>query len=96
MTNLLELLGHPQDLVRFHARLRLRALGAAAVPALPVRDVLDFGAKRDGAALGTAAFQKAIYAEWGHKEVVDLLGAVDAAVAAGLADPARLRDDIAR
>jgi dipeptidyl aminopeptidase/acylaminoacyl peptidase len=43
-----------------------------------------------GSAGRGAAFQKAIYAEWGHKEVVDLLGAVDAAVAAGLADPARL------
>ena len=31
---LLELLRHPQDLVRFHARLRLRALGRAAVPAV--------------------------------------------------------------
>lgn len=31
---LLELLRHPQDLVRFHARLRLRALGARAVPAV--------------------------------------------------------------
>jgi len=37
-----------------------------------------------------SAFQKAIYADWGNKEVVDLLGAVDQAVAAGIADPARL------
>ena len=37
-----------------------------------------------------AAFQKAIHKEWGHFEVVDLLGAVDAAVKAGVADPARL------
>ncbi len=37
-----------------------------------------------------AAFQKAIYADWGNKEVVDLLGAVDQAVAAGIADPDRL------
>lgn len=37
-----------------------------------------------------AAFQKAIYGDWGNKEVVDLLGAVDAAVAAGVADPDRL------
>ena len=35
-------------------------------------------------------YQKAIYADWGNKEVVDLLGAVDAAVKAGLADPDRL------
>ena len=37
-----------------------------------------------------SAFQKAIFADWGNKEVVDLLGAVDEAVAAGVADPARL------
>ncbi|MDO8834618.1 MAG: alpha/beta fold hydrolase, partial [Vicinamibacterales bacterium] len=37
-----------------------------------------------------AAFQKAIFGDWGNKEVVDLLGAVDAAVAAGIADPDRL------
>jgi dipeptidyl aminopeptidase/acylaminoacyl peptidase len=37
-----------------------------------------------------SAFQKAIYADWGNKEVVDLLGAVDHAVAAGIADPERL------
>jgi dipeptidyl aminopeptidase/acylaminoacyl peptidase len=36
------------------------------------------------------AFQKAIFADWGHKEVVDLLAAVDWAVAAGIADPDRL------
>jgi len=36
------------------------------------------------------AFQKAIYADWGNKEVVDLLGAVDQAVASGIADPDRL------
>jgi dipeptidyl aminopeptidase/acylaminoacyl peptidase len=37
-----------------------------------------------------SAFQKAIYADWGNKEVVDLLGAVDHVVAAGIADPDRL------
>jgi dipeptidyl aminopeptidase/acylaminoacyl peptidase len=37
-----------------------------------------------------SAFQKAIFADWGHKEVIDLLGAVDQAVAAGVADPDRL------
>ncbi|MFO7692465.1 MAG: S9 family peptidase [Vicinamibacterales bacterium] len=36
------------------------------------------------------AFQKAIYADWGNKEVVDLIGAVDQAVASGIADPDRL------
>jgi dipeptidyl aminopeptidase/acylaminoacyl peptidase len=36
------------------------------------------------------AYQRAIFADWGHKEVDDLLGAVDQAVKAGLADPDRL------
>ena len=36
------------------------------------------------------AFQRAIFADWGGKEVVDLLGATDHVVAAGLADPDRL------
>jgi dipeptidyl aminopeptidase/acylaminoacyl peptidase len=37
-----------------------------------------------------ATFQKAIYADWGNKEVVDLLGAMDHVVKIGLADPNRL------
>ncbi len=37
-----------------------------------------------------SAFQKAIYADWGGKEVVDLIGAVDHMIAAGIADPERL------
>jgi dipeptidyl aminopeptidase/acylaminoacyl peptidase len=37
-----------------------------------------------------SAFQKAIFADWGHKEVIDLLGAVDAAVAMKVADPDKL------
>ncbi|HVQ29471.1 MAG TPA: S9 family peptidase, partial [Vicinamibacteria bacterium] len=36
------------------------------------------------------AYQRAIAADWGNKEVVDLLGAVDHVVAQGLADPDRL------
>jgi dipeptidyl aminopeptidase/acylaminoacyl peptidase len=36
------------------------------------------------------AFQKAIHADWGNLEVVDLLGAVDEAVRQGIADPNRL------
>jgi len=36
------------------------------------------------------AYQKAIFADWGNKEVTDLLAAVDYAVAAGVADPNRL------
>jgi dipeptidyl aminopeptidase/acylaminoacyl peptidase len=37
-----------------------------------------------------AAYQKAIFADWGNKEVVDLLGAMDHVVKIGLADPNRL------
>jgi dipeptidyl aminopeptidase/acylaminoacyl peptidase len=37
-----------------------------------------------------SAYQKVIAADWGNKEVMDLLGAVDALVAAGIADPDRL------
>ncbi len=37
-----------------------------------------------------SAFQKAIYADWGGKEVVDLVGAADHMIAAGIADPERL------
>ena len=37
-----------------------------------------------------AAYQRAIYADWGHNEVIDLLGAVDEAVRLGIADPDRL------
>ncbi len=36
------------------------------------------------------AFQKAILADWGHKEVEDLLAGVDHLVASGVADPSRL------
>ena len=36
------------------------------------------------------AYQTAIYGDWGNKEVVDLLGAVDEAVKRGVADPAKL------
>lgn len=35
-------------------------------------------------------YQKAIFADWGNKEVMDLLGAVDWAIASGIADPNRL------
>ena len=36
------------------------------------------------------SFAKAIFADWGHKEVEDLLSAMDHVVAIGLADPKRL------
>ncbi len=37
-----------------------------------------------------AAYQRAIFADWGHKEVMDLLAAVDWAVGSGLSDASRL------
>ena len=37
-----------------------------------------------------SAFQRAIFADWGNKEVQDLIGAVDEAVKVGVADPQRL------
>jgi dipeptidyl aminopeptidase/acylaminoacyl peptidase len=37
-----------------------------------------------------SAYQKAIHADWGNKEVVDLLGAMDHVQKIGLADPDRL------
>ena len=37
-----------------------------------------------------SAFQKAIFADWCNKEVVDLSGAVDEAIRVGVADPERL------
>ena len=37
-----------------------------------------------------SAYQKAIFADWGNKEVIDLLGAMDHVVKIGLADPDRL------
>ncbi len=37
-----------------------------------------------------SAYQKAIYADWGHLEVMDLLAGVDWAVKQGIADPERL------
>lgn len=43
-----------------------------------------------GSAGRGSAYQKAIFADWGSKEVVDLLAAVDSAIAAGVADPDRL------
>ncbi len=43
-----------------------------------------------GSAGRGAAFQRAIYADWGNKEVQDLLAAVDHVVALGVADPDRL------
>ncbi len=43
-----------------------------------------------GSAGRGAAYQRAIHGDWGHLEVMDLLGAVDQVVKMGVADPARL------
>jgi dipeptidyl aminopeptidase/acylaminoacyl peptidase len=43
-----------------------------------------------GSAGRGGAYQKAIAGEWGHLEVLDLLGAVDRAIEMGVADPNRL------
>jgi len=43
-----------------------------------------------GSAGRGAEYQKAIYADWGNKEVQDLLAAVDHAIATGIADSTRL------
>lgn len=37
-----------------------------------------------------AAFCKAIYADWGNKEVVDIIGSVDHFIKAGITDPERI------
>ncbi len=43
-----------------------------------------------GSAGRGSAYQKAIYADWGNLEVMDILGTVDEAVKQGIADPERL------
>jgi dipeptidyl aminopeptidase/acylaminoacyl peptidase len=43
-----------------------------------------------GSAGRGSEYQKAIFADWGNKEVVDLIGAVDHIIASGIADPNRL------
>ncbi len=43
-----------------------------------------------GSAGRGSAYQRAIFADWGNKEVIDLIGAVDQMIASGIADPARL------
>jgi poly(3-hydroxybutyrate) depolymerase len=45
---------------------------------------------RGGTGRGIADFAKAIFADWGHKEVEDLLAGVDHLVAVGIADKERL------
>jgi dipeptidyl aminopeptidase/acylaminoacyl peptidase len=69
-----------QDAYRFDFERQLLAANGYAVLAVNYRGSSGRG----------SAFQKAIFADWGNKEVEDLLGAVDEAVRAGIADPERL------
>jgi dipeptidyl aminopeptidase/acylaminoacyl peptidase len=69
-----------QDDYSFSANRQLFAANGYAVLSVNYRG-------SDGRGL---AFQRAIFADWGHKEVEDLLGAVDEAVRSGVADPDRL------
>ena len=48
------------------------------------------GVNYRGSAGRGSAYQKSIFADWGNKEVVDLVGAVDEAVRVGVADPDKL------
>jgi dipeptidyl aminopeptidase/acylaminoacyl peptidase len=57
---------------------------------LAANGYLVVAANYRGSAGRGAAFQQAIRGDWGNKEVVDLLGAMDHVVAAGLADPDKL------
>ena len=43
-----------------------------------------------GSAGRGSEYQKAIFADWGNREVIDLIGAVDHMIASGVADPDRL------
>jgi dipeptidyl aminopeptidase/acylaminoacyl peptidase len=69
-----------QDAYRFDLERQLFAANGYAVLAVNYR-----GSNGRG-----SAYQKAIFADWGNKEVKDLLGAVDEAVRVGVADPDRL------
>jgi dipeptidyl aminopeptidase/acylaminoacyl peptidase len=69
-----------QDAYRFDFERQLFAAHGYAVLAVNYR-----GSNGRG-----SAYQKAIFADWGNKEVKDLLGAVDEAVRVGVADPDHL------
>jgi dipeptidyl aminopeptidase/acylaminoacyl peptidase len=79
---LLNIHGGPnsQDQHAFHFDRQLLAANGYVVLAVNYR----------GSAGRGNAYQKAIFADWGNKEVQDLLAAVDHAVASGIADPERL------
>jgi dipeptidyl aminopeptidase/acylaminoacyl peptidase len=57
---------------------------------LAARGYLVLAANPRGSSGRGEGFQKAIYADWGDKDVQDVLAAVDNAVARGWADPERL------
>lgn len=79
---LLRIHGGPngQDAHTFHFERELFAANGYVVVAVNYRGSHGRG----------SAFQRAIYADWGNKEVIDLLGAMDHVVKTGLADPNRL------
>jgi dipeptidyl aminopeptidase/acylaminoacyl peptidase len=54
------------------------------------RQLTSISVNYRGSAGRGSEFQKAIFADWGNKEVVDLIGAVDYLIASGIADPNRL------
>ena len=82
LPTVLDIHGGPngQDDHSFSLERELLAAGGTAVLAVNYRGSSGRG----------SAFQKAIFGDWCHYEVVDLLGAVDQAVKSGLADPERL------
>ncbi len=79
---LLNIHGGPnsQDQHAFHLDRQMLAANGYVVLAVNYR----------GSAGRGNAYQKAIFADWGNKEVLDLLAAVDYAIASGVADPERL------
>lgn len=82
LPTVLQIHGGPngQDQHAFSLERELLAASGAAVLAVNYRGSTGRG----------SAFQKAIFGDWCHYEVVDLLGAVDWAVNSGLADPKRI------
>jgi dipeptidyl aminopeptidase/acylaminoacyl peptidase len=57
---------------------------------LAARGYLVVGINYRGSSGRGAHFAREIFADWGHKEVEDLLAGIDAVEASGLADPAQL------
>jgi dipeptidyl aminopeptidase/acylaminoacyl peptidase len=57
---------------------------------LAARGFVVFGVNYRGSSGRGDAFSRAIFADWGHKEVEDLMAGVDHLVQQGIADPERL------